>query len=273
MERTFKKPKIFLFNILPIYRPGMSDVFDYGRFRAASLPSSGQRTKQNTLFVSMENICGDCLDELDLFYNFATDGDDDFSKINWVDPGTFQLTQSGTIARTTNEGWQGDGTTGYLAPGFIPSVNATSYTQQDASVFFASLTDVASNGDFEFGCNAGGLDPSLLFNARTTSDVHQGRINHPTAETRGTGVSSTGFFQILRDTNAKFFKNGSQVGTNGVFGANGVPTTQLIILANNNNGAIQSHSARKMSCFGLGSSLAGQESALYNAWNTYFTSL
>lgn len=273
---TQHQPKIFLFNIIPIYRHGMSHVLDYSRheYGLASLPSAGQRTKQNTLFTSLENICGICLTDLDLFYNFATDGDSDYAKINWAGPGTFQLTQNGTITFTANSDFQGNGTDGYFSNGFIANTHAVSYTQDDASAFCAVVNDAQSSGA-AFGCNGGGADPSLFFQPRNTSDVHQGRINNPTANTRGTSVSSQGFFQIQRTAAAvsKILKNGSQVGADITFGSVGLPATSLPILANNNNGNIQNFYPNKVSCFGLGASLSGQETALYNAWNTYFTSL
>lgn len=254
----------------------MSRVLDYSRhkFGLASLPSSGQRTKQNTLFASLENQCGICLVDLELFYNFATDGDSDYAKINWADPGTFQLVQSGTVTKTTNSDFQGNGTDGYLDTGFIASTHATVYTQNNAIAFCAVVNDAASSG-VAFGCNGGGADPSLFFQPRNASDVHQGRINALTAEARGASVSSQGFFQIQRtsSTVSKIFKNGSQVGADLTFGSIGLPNRTLTLLANNNNSTIQSFYPNKVSCFGLGASLSGKESAIYNAWNTYFTSL
>lgn len=253
----------------------MSKIFDVGRYTCASLPSSGQRIKQNTLFESLENSCGDCLSDLDLFYNFATDGDSDYAEINWVAPGTFQLTQSGTVTKTSNSDFQGNGTTGYFDTGYIPSTNAVTYLQDDASVFCAIVNDASSTG-VACGCNAGVSDPSIILNPRTNTNVHSFRINNPTSVGRGSSVSSQGFFQIQRTVSAggsRIFKDGSQVGADSFFGSAGLPTKTLPILANNNNGVIQSFYGNKMSCFGLGSSLSGQESAIQSTWNTYFTSL
>lgn len=264
---------IFIFNIIPIYRHGMKDVFD--QVNVASVPSASQRIKQNTFFSSLENICGACLPDLDLFYNFATDGDSDYAKINWADPGAFQLIQSGTVTFTINEGFQGNGIDGYLNPSFTPSVHAVSYAQDNASIFHTILDDVSSNNQIDFGCNASG-NPSILWNSRDAADRHSGRINVGTAEARGSGVSSQGFFQIQRSQSpirGRFLKDGVQVGADLAFGTSGIPSKPLLILAYNNNDTIQLFSTRKMGCFGLGASLFGQETALYNAWNTYFSSL
>jgi len=254
------------------FDPDYQAILDRGTALGYTLPSPAQQVIQNQLVLDLKNdsIWG----ELDLLYVFATDGDENFAKINWVSPSTFLLTKTGTVTFSTNSGFEGDGTTGYLANGFIPSTDAVHYTQDNASVFVDSLTDVSTSG-FVFGCNASVSNPSLLFGPRDGSNRHIGRVNTNVAEVKGSGVSSLGTFQIQRTGSAtsKIFKNGTQVGTDLAATSNGLPTKSVPIFANNNNGVISSFSNNKLSCFGLGSSLSGKESTLKTIWNDYFTSL
>jgi hypothetical protein len=221
----------------------------------------------------MEDICGECLSDLDLMYVFATDGDSDFAKINWKNPGTFQLVQHGGVTFTPNEGFQGNGTTGYLDTTFICSTHAVNYTQNDASAFCATLNDVAENGT-DFGVNSGPVpNTSIAFQSRNAINQLVFRVNTPT-QTGGSSLSANGFWHVQRpsSTNHSCFKDGTlNVSTSA--GSSGVPALSLPLLANSNIGVISTFSTRKLGCFGLGSSLAGQESDLYDVWNAYFTGL
>lgn len=263
-----------LFHIIPVYRRGMTDVFDYSRqkFGAASLPSQSQRIKQNSLFIDMQNICGNCLDDLDLYYVFATDGDENYAKINWKTLGSFTLSESGTVTHTPDEGFNGNGTNGYLDTGYIASSHGVNYTQNDASAFCAILDNISENRS-DFGVSSGGSDPSILLNSRNTLNQVVFRVNTAT-QTGGAMADSTGFYHLIRasSSNHSLYKNGSlNVSTSQ--GSSGVPNRTLPLLANNNNGTISSFSTKKMGCFGLGASLTGNEADLYTAWNDYFTSL
>lgn len=281
---TQRQSGIFLFNIIPRYRPGMSDVFDYARetYSAAILPSEGQRFKQNTLFLGFENICGECLEDLDLLYIFATDGYEftmgeyvsDYAMINWKSPGTFTPTMVNDVEFVPDVGFQPDGTSSYFNTGYIASTHATSYTQDDASIFCYINNDIADNNDVDFGIVSSGSSSHILMNSRQAANLYSIRINSGTAEGR-TSTSSQGFHHLQRtsSTVSRIIKDGSQVGSNLVGVSSGVPTRVLPIFANNNTGTIGSFSARGMGMFGLGASLSGQESALYTVWNTYFTSL
>lgn len=276
MQKQFNTG-IFIFNIIPFYRPGMSNVFDYTReqYSAAALPSQSQRRKQNTMFLGLENICGTCLSDLDLLYVSATDGDEVYSKINWVDPGSFTLSETGTVNFITNIGWQGNATNGYLSTGYIASTHAVNYTSNDASAFCFIANEVGSSSKVDFGINTGGSSSSLQLISRNGSNAHAYRINHPTQLGRGSGVSSIGFYQIQRIPGpiSRIYKDGVTVGTDGTSGSVGLPTLTLPLLANNNNGTVGSFSDRQMGMFGLGASLSGSESDLYTVWNNYFTSL
>lgn len=254
----------------------MSNVFEYARseFGAATLPSFGQRVKLNAFFLGMEDVCGECLSDLDLFYNFATDGDDNWRKINWAGPGTFQLVQTGVVTSTPNSDFQGGG--GYFTTDFTPSLHAVHYTQNDASVFCAIMNDVAEN-TITFGCNGPGVaSSSILFSPRRSDGAHHFRINSPVDSPHGSGVVGDGFYhpQRVNSIISRLHKNGSQVGADNNNGTvAGTPIQPITLFANNNNGTIGSFSTSKMGCFGVGPSLIGKEAELPSTWNAFFLNL
>lgn len=259
------------FECSDLFVPEYIAILDYATAQGFTLPSDEQQCLQNQFLIDLK--VNNIWDNLDVLYVFATDGSEDFAKINWINPGTFTPVENGTVTFTSNVGFQGNGTNGYLNTGYIPSTHAVNYLANDASAFCYINNEVAGT-TFDFGTNSGVLDPSIFLISRDALNRHSYRINSPSQQVAGSGVSSIGFFQIQkRSTESKFFKNGSQVGSDVPFVATGVPARFIPLFANNNNGSIGTFSNRQMSVFGLGSSLEGNESALSAAWNTYFSSI
>ncbi len=252
-----------------LFDPDYQAILDYGTLMGFTLPSEEQKLLQNQFVIDLKSIGVWVM--LDILYVFATDGDENFAKINWVSPGDFIPLENGTVAFTVNEGLQGNGTNGYLNNGYIPSTHAVNYLANDASVF-CWINNNVSETRFDFGVNGGISDPSTILISRTASNIYNWRINFP-GQLGGASTNSIGFHHVQkRATNARILKNGSQVSTSNVI-ASGVPTRFMPIFANNNNGSIGSYSSRQMSIFGLGASLDGMETVLYNAWDDYFTNL
>lgn len=57
------------------------------------------------------------------------------SLINWVSPGTYNLTGSGSPAFTADRGYLGDGAAAYLDTGFNASTAGGNFAQNDATIF------------------------------------------------------------------------------------------------------------------------------------------
>lgn len=267
---------IFLFNIIPRYRPGMSDVFDYsrGRFGLASLPTSGQRAKQNTLFTSFENEIGVCLADADLLYVFATNGDREYAKINWKNPGDFTPTEVNTPTFTENIGFSGNSINQYLNTLWDAATDGVNFTQDECGAF-CYINNDDTDGDIAFGFRGG----TTATNGSThlvpeISGVHQFSISDGGASV-GSSASAIGFFHIRRvaSNDIRLFKNGSQVGLTETDASTVLSSRDCYILAFNNNGALTNASDAQIGVFGIGASLTGKEAALNTAWNTYFASL
>lgn len=271
------KSGIFLFNIIPSYRPGMSKVFDYGYYELACSPTLGQRTKQNTLYTSLEDIAGESLSDLDLLYIMATDGTSTFAKINWVDPGTFTPSENGTLTFTENLGFKGDGSTGYLNLGWDTDTDGVNFTQNSGSWFFNNNNNSVTSGGIAFGSVGNAADnnngPNGGYVRNGTN--HSFGVNAPAVTALSSGVYAA-FFHKSRTGSAlsKLFKDGSQLGVDDTTVSTSLSTQDIILLAYNTRGSgIIFHSDAQIGVWGIGASLTGQESALYTAWNTYFTSL
>jgi hypothetical protein len=73
--------------------PDYQAILDYATTQGYTLPSEGQQTLQNTLVTSLKS--SGIWSELDFLYIMATDGDSNYARINWSNPGTFQLADVG----------------------------------------------------------------------------------------------------------------------------------------------------------------------------------
>lgn len=105
-------------------------------------PSSAQQELQNTLVKDLKSA--GIWDKLDLFYCFATDGDSDYSTINWKDPDNFKIQAINSPTFTEDVGWTGEITNlAYLNTQYTPTSHADKYTLNGAS-FGYYLDDLGS---------------------------------------------------------------------------------------------------------------------------------
>lgn len=245
-------------------------ILDRGTTLGYALPSSGQRSLGNALVVALK--AAGVWTSLDVFYVFATDGDSDFATINWKSPSTFQITKAGGLTFTADEGFTGNGSTGYLDSVWDAATNGSNYTQNEAGIFVYCNNNVARNGESIFGAmeTAG---TQTLFNPRNASDQASWSINQ-TAANVPASADSTGLWHLKRTaSNAiALFRNGSSFSTT-TTASSALSNEDFCILAARESGTVNRFSTKQASCFGIGASLHGKEAALNTAWNTYFTSL
>jgi hypothetical protein len=93
-------------------------ILTYATSQGYTLPSSGQQTIQNQLVLDLKTA--GAWNGLEFFYVFATDGDRNYAKINWANPGTYNATEVSTPTFTSDVGFTGTGTTG-LDSTYVPS--------------------------------------------------------------------------------------------------------------------------------------------------------
>ena len=232
-------------------------VLDRATTLGYTQPSAAQQTKQNQLVLDLKSAGVWSL--MDVWYVFATDGDRNFAKINWKSPSNYLATESNTPTFTPDIGFTGNGSNMELDTGLSPSAGPN-ILQDDAGIY-GYFTGTLSNvlcGIFvgNYLCMRPGTGRMYMNTTVPTSGL-------------STAYTGGGFFHAKRTGAAavQFFKNGSSAVT-GVEASVGLSASTLRIL-----GGATLFSSCASGCFGAGASLNGLESAFYNAWNTYITSL
>lgn len=252
-------------------------ILDYATSQGYTLPSSAQQALQNQLILDLK--AADIWSDLDILYIFATDGNEAFARINWINPSTFYVTPSGSPTFTADQGYSGNATNQWLNLGTLgwrPFTNAVKFTQDDGAMFCHINNSIAATaGKTAFGSMGPAGSGRTELQPNNAANQHGYTVNSATLNATGSTVNSQGFYHILRVAGpaTRLFKNGSQVGSDGGFTSQTKTAAPLTLLALNNNGTVQQFSDYQISVFGAGASLSGKESALYTAWNDYFTSL
>lgn len=249
---------------------GYDLVLAYGTLQGYTLPSLPQQAIQSQLYDDL--VASGIWDELDVFYCFATDGDRDFAKINWKNPGTHDCTEVNTPTFTPDTGFFGNGSSSYLNTNFAPDPDGTKYSQNDAAFFLWSITDTPAAALFH-GANLAAAASALHILPKGVSNQGQYRMNGAQLGTNAI-ASSIGLYHAKRidAANIEMFVNGVLFDQQA--GASEVLCTQPAFLeALNNNGTAATFSTRGVAFAGFGASLNGMESDLYDAINDYLTTI
>jgi len=241
----------------PVYDTDYQSVLTYATGLGYTLPSVGQRTKQNQLMLDLKE--GGIWNKLDTFAVFATDGNSNFALIDWKRLTTYTAVNSPTF--TTNTGFQGNGTSSYISTNFNPATSGVNYTLNNASRFLwqkiKGLGTSPSDGVITANLN------NILSHGTSGN-----RINTSNPLTLSTLVSVVGLTGLYR-TNSS---NVDCITNLTVF-----PNTALSTSINSNNQLIMrsgnSYSIVQASFYGMGASLTSENTDLYNALNNYLISL
>jgi len=253
-----------------IVTPEYQAILNYATSQGYTLPSAGNQSQQNSLVAALKDA--GIWAELDVFYCFATDGDADFSFINWINPGTFNGLPVGPITKTLNVGINGNGLSSYLDTQWIP-LNGIKYQLDNASLFIYCNNSEQSTGVIAGTADANSTDNSIRINPRNTSDSLSYNVNCSTARTL-TIIDGSGLWHLQRTliNSMSLFRNGISENTAGI-NSSAKAKNSLVVGGGNSNGGVVNHNGRIIGCLGTGSSLDSKESALYNAWNNYKNSL
>jgi len=150
-------------------------------------------------------------EKCDLLYVFEQQyNDNGEALINWVNPGNFDATESGTLTWTSFEGYQGSGLIGQvLATGYTPSIHADNYIQDSASFGFYSRSDIIESRA-DMGTSG---SPGAIIFSRQTSVVSALRLNSSvTNGVTGPGTSIGMFIgNRILSTHMEFWHNGVRI--------------------------------------------------------------
>jgi hypothetical protein len=228
-------------------------VLDYATTQGYTLPSSGQQKLQNQLVVDLKN--GSIWSKLDTFAVFATDGDSDFALIDWKRLSDYTAINSPTF--TTNQGFQGDGTSAYINTNYNAQTDGTNYTVNNASTgFWSELMTHDANYIYSGG--------SSYFRDLSQSLFRQA-MNDGDGSNRTSPLGEFKYCHSDRSSSTvkNLYENAAPLGP---YTQNtSIEAVDFLLL---NLGA--SYSSSKISLFYCGASFsAGEVTSFYNAFNTY----
>ncbi len=250
----------------PSFDPDYQAILTYATTQGYTLPSASGQTLQNALVVSLKNTT--IWNDLDVLYITATDGDKNFSEINWINPGTHERTDVGVNPSifTINQGIKNGSAniTDYVDTNYNPFTQGVNYTQNDASIFAWTFSDLGSG----FGTISGRA--SDAFNRWQNRNVNGHRINCNTALPVTFNNSGTGFKMIQRtsSTDTNLFNN-SSTPTNFSITSTGIMNSNVSLFRSGNNNG----DGLTLSVWGIGASLTGKETDLLNSLSSYMTSI
>lgn len=245
-------------------------VLDYATSQGYTLPSASTQTALNSLIVSAKSDGVWSL--LDVFYMFATDGDRGFAKINIKNPGTHNATEVGSMTFTTNQGFNTDGTTGYLRSNYIPSVNGVNFQTSNGSAFaWAYNYPTAASTITGANSNSSGF---INVTIRDGSNNNLVRLNNQSSGSVTFSDTNPGLLHSDRNSGTvRAYKNGVLSGTPQVLSAFAVDRELYLCAFNLAGSPSFASSDAKISVAGYGASLSSKASELYTIINNYMTSI
>jgi hypothetical protein len=235
------------------YEPEYEAILQYAISNGYTTPKRNQNFLNNKKIKQLKSE--GIFTELDILYNFKQQsGLEDFCKINWVNPGVYNATQSTLLMPTfePDKGFKGTNST-YFFTNYIPSVNASNALLDDMSVIFKTYDEVG-------GVVAGtrnGSGNNFNFRKANISGTDGATLCAPT----GTGglIVFDDVSHIVHSKNGlthSYYVNGS-LNTSATYSSTTLSSVQLTLFAWNLNGAPGQFFTGGIEYFALGSSYLG----------------
>ncbi len=214
---------------------------------------------------------------MDAFWCFATNGTlGQYSrKVEWIHPGSYVITDHGSVSASSYKGIVGGGNANYEDTGYNPFVNSTNYTQNaGCNGVYVNTTPTAINGVAAAVLST--VTDCQIFPRYTDNKTYAWtNISDATSpnfpsytETVWPGVISA---QMNSSTQAEIFKNGASKGTTVIVTA-AIPNFNDYVLVGNYRGLASNFFDGYVSFrFWAGKMTAAQHLALANAMNSYLT--
>lgn len=187
--------------------------------------------------------------KLDFLY-FTAAHDEYAARINWKSPGDFTLSKNGTLTFNADKGYTGDGLTGYLGTGFVPSVDAAQWTLNSAHAGVWCLNDI---GGVDYPIGVLNAHQGLLINPRNTTTGFV-RLNDSISLSFS---SSTGIGHVVvsrTGASARDAYFNSVSAANDTQSVSAMPSTEVTLLR-----ASSTFSLRQIAAAHAGASLNGSE--------------
>lgn len=198
----------------------------------------------------------------DVIYIFAN-LDSNQAKINWKTPGTFNITTVATVTFTADQGYAGNGSTGYMKTGYIPFDTASHFgkiNDMQADIYNRSTTQ---QNVYDFGALSNS-NHSFALDIKDAGNIYM-LVNDGTFSAIG-NANAQGFYSMNRTAynTRTLYRNGSSVGTQTVNSLPAPPNVEIFIHSRNNAGAPNLFSTKQFSFFSVGSSLSATKISSFN---------
>lgn len=219
----------------PFYTATISDPYcpEYRAVYNAMTVKPGPDTAhfQSDMVYSLDSA-GYWDTQWDIFYVFAqrTNANGE-AWINWMNPGTYDVTDPGGTAPTFTvyEGFTGN--SDYLSTNWNPSSDAELYLLNDATIGVYSRTDVSDENYSVMGVRVG--NDMIIMNMSDPSNNMAAYVNdNNLLSTSNNGSLGLFFATRTSSTAVENIKNGSSLGT-GSSGSNKIPDGDMYILSYN----------------------------------------
>lgn len=199
-------------------------------------------------------------DKLDALW-FMAAHDAQAGRLNWINPGTHNLTAVDAPTFTVDEGYAGNGTTSHLDTNYVPSTDAVKFTLNDASIGFYMATHAGTTTRAPMGARdtTASTSPRQCLVITTTFTV--ARLNVDNNADQASDLSVATGLHVAQRTDAntvQIYRGGSLLAT-GTRVSQAVPQYSLFIGASNGGGSAGLLDNRQFSMAMAGASLTAQQ--------------
>jgi hypothetical protein len=273
VEANFESPAPFIIDgqikdvyLKPYYGGELLSPMEYDEDalayfdRLSPEPSSAYKAAINRLVYELKQ--SNIWDKLDRFFIHATEYQQ-HAKVSLFAPSSDLITEMGSPAWTAGQGYTGNGSSMYLNTNFNPSASLN-FTINSAMLGVYCRTNTTAGTFVEIGSTDGSNDAWIAVKYPLSSNSAIFRINNA-ASLVTANTDARGFFSVIRNglTNAKGYKNGSQIVSDTTAAVN-VPNENIYVLARNDSGAAAYFTDRQIALTVIGSGDIDQ-SLLYNS--------
>jgi len=208
-------------------------------------PNKVDKRKYNNLIAGIYGLgIGQMLDCLYITAVHAADS----SLLNWINPGTHDLTVVNLAAEqfTIDRGWTGNGVNGYLNTNYNPNTDGINYALNDASIGVYSRTNVAEEATDIGACDLNLTNASKIVIRWDNNKLYY-NINFITSG-QIENLDSKGFYVASRliAASQQLYKNKTQI-SESFYVPLGITSHNFYILAYNNNGVVETFTTRQIS--------------------------
>lgn len=242
--------------------------------RATAVTNPTDQTNYCTLIDGLEIDGVGCSNTLDLLYILAAP--DSATYLLNLCSSSFTLTANGTGTFTANQGYAGNGSTGYLDTNYTPSTNAAFSTLNSTTLGLYDRTSrTASSTTTQFGGKGAATSYSYA-TVLVAGNQFQSSINASVFPNFTVVTNAQGAWSSTRSGSGTvaLYKNGSSTSltANGTQTSNALPNGKLLISAFGTSGVASQFSTDQLAAAWYGAGLTGAQAvSIHTRINNFLT--